>query len=333
MEESGPHKQSILMNKEVPKKNAPHKPRDVTRPTVMVKRYGFRGTLAIKYKIDFWNNPITASVLVWNQVVLNQSQQLGYLNSKLMLSWDCPFKAAVDKVHHSSLLIKLHEIGVRGRLATFIKKILNNRTFSVRCGKDFSVRTAQENGVPQGSPLSPTLFLILINDVFSDMPSISSQIKYYLNADDLAVWFSYACVDMAYLYIQALNSIQKWCCRWGVQISPAKSATLVFSQRPRHNAPRIPLNLNGENIPQVNNFKYLGLTLDRRLTFNAHIADLKQRCSRRINILKCIAGREWGADRRTLLHLYTSLIRPILDFNAFLFGNISQTQSNKLEPV
>ena len=93
MEESGPHKQSILRNKEVPKKNAPHKPRDVTRPTVMVKRYGFRGTLAIKYKIYFWNNPITASVLVWNQVVLNQSQQLGYLNSKLMLSWDCPFNS------------------------------------------------------------------------------------------------------------------------------------------------------------------------------------------------------------------------------------------------
>ena len=64
MEESGPHKQSILRIKEVPKKNAPHKPRDVTRLTVMVKRYGFRGTLAIKYKIDFWNNPITASVLV-----------------------------------------------------------------------------------------------------------------------------------------------------------------------------------------------------------------------------------------------------------------------------
>ena len=59
----------------------------------MVKRLGFRGTLPVKYKIDFWNNPIIASILVWNQVVLNQSQQLGYLNSKLMLSWDCPFKS------------------------------------------------------------------------------------------------------------------------------------------------------------------------------------------------------------------------------------------------
>ena len=61
----------------------------------MVKRLGFRGTLPVKYKIDFWNNPITASILVWNQVVLNQSQQLGYLNSKLMLSWDCPFNACI----------------------------------------------------------------------------------------------------------------------------------------------------------------------------------------------------------------------------------------------
>ena len=71
----------------------------------MVKRYGFRGTLAIKYKIDFWNNPITASVLVWNQVVLNQSQQLGYLNSKLMLSWDCPFKAEILRRYHANLEI------------------------------------------------------------------------------------------------------------------------------------------------------------------------------------------------------------------------------------
>ena len=64
MEERGPHKQSILRNKEVSLKNAPRKPRDVTRPTVMVKRLGFRGTLPVKYKIYFWNNPITASILV-----------------------------------------------------------------------------------------------------------------------------------------------------------------------------------------------------------------------------------------------------------------------------
>ena len=93
------------------------------------------------------------------------------------------------------------------------------------------------------------------------------------------------------------------------------------------------MHLNNQIIPQVKTFKYLGLTLDRRLTFNAHIENLKKRCSRRINVLKCIAGREWGADRRTLLRLYTSLIRPILEYNAFLFSDISQTLSLKLESI
>ena len=152
-------------------------------------------------------------------------------------------------------------------------------------------------------------------------------------ADDLAVWFSHPNVDQANRLIQlALNKIQDWCYRWGVQISPAKSATLVFSHRLTVQ-PATPLNLKGEIIPLVDHFKYLGLTLDRRLTFNVHVADIKQRCSRRLNILKCISGREWGADRRTLLRLYTSLIRPILDYNAFLFGNISSTLVDKIETI
>ena len=49
------------------------------------------------------------------------------------------------------------------------------------------------------------------------------------------------------------------------------------------------------------------------------------RCTRRLNILKCIAGQDWGADRRTLLQLYTSLIRPILDYNGFLFDEIASS--------
>ena len=94
-----------------------------------------------------------------NLIHIIDSAQRGFQQKQVTVALFLDLKAAFDKVHHSSLLIKLHEIGVRGRLAaTFIKNFLNNRTFSVRCGKDFSERTAQENGVPQGSPLSPTLF-------------------------------------------------------------------------------------------------------------------------------------------------------------------------------
>ena len=49
------------------------------------------GTFSAKFKIYFFNNLITASVMVENHVVLHEIQQLGYLNSNLVLRWDSPF--------------------------------------------------------------------------------------------------------------------------------------------------------------------------------------------------------------------------------------------------
>ena len=269
-----------------------------------------------------------------NLMHIIDSVKRGFTNNNVTAALFLDLKAAFDKVHHDALLIKLYKIGVRGRLATYIKNFITNRTFSVRCGNVMSGCTAQDHGIPQGSPLSPTLFLIFINDVFENLPHISPLINFSLYADDLAIWYTHPSIDRANEFLQlALNSIEEWCHRWGVTISPAKSATMVFSVQRLHLRPHTPLHLREQIIPFVTNFKYLGLTLDRRLTFNVHIEDLKKRCSRRLNVIKCLTGREWGSDRCTLLRLYISLIRPILEYNAFLFGDISCSMKAKLESI
>lgn len=265
---------------------------------------------------------------------LTDSIQRGFQHKYVTAALFLDLKSAFDKVHHSALLIKLHTIGVRGRLAIFIKNFLSQRTFSVRCGNTYSPPMVQDHGVPQGCVLSPTLFLIMINDVFNDIHKISLQFKHSLYADDLAVWFSHPCVDRANQFIQlALNHTHKWCLKWGLQISSAKSAYVIFAKNRKHLEPVTPLKLNGENIPLVKSHKFLGVTLDRALTLIDHVKDIKQRCSRRLNIIKCLSGQDWGADRCTLLRLYTSLIRPILDYNVFLFDHISSNNLNRLESI
>ena len=167
--------------------------------------------------------------------------QRGFQTNNVTVALFLDLKAAFDKVHHSALLIKLFQIGVRGRLATYFKNFTQNRTFSVRCGTVTSQQSNLNHGIPQGSPLSPTLFLILINDVFDKLHTISTDIQFSMYADDLAVWISHPSVDRANHFIQlALNSIQEWCRRWGVFISPAKSATLIFSHERLHISPQPP---------------------------------------------------------------------------------------------
>ena len=144
-----------------------------------------------------------------------------------------------------------------------------------------------DHGVPEGSLLSPTLFLLLINNVFQNINHVTNNIQYSMYADDLVIWTCHHSVEKASRRLQlATNEIHKWCNKWGVQIAPHKSATMTFSHQRKHIKPRIPISINGEKIPIVNHFKYLGITLDRRLTFTEHINDLIQRCARRTNIIK-----------------------------------------------
>ena len=266
-----------------------------------------------------------------NIVQIIDSIQRGFQKDSYTIVTFLDFKNAFDKVNKAALLIKLHKTGIRGRTATFIKQFLMNRTFNVRCGNTYSPNFSQEHGLPQGSVLSPTLFLIMINDLFENN---APYIKYSMYADDVAFWTTHHDINIAQNNIQtALNYVNTWCEKWGLPISPTKSAAIVFSppRLPCHNPPQ--LTINNQNIAYVTHYKYLGVTLDQKLKFNEHFLDIIQRCSRRINIMKCIAGQDWGADRRTLLQLYKTLIRPIIDYNGFLYDDISNDKIDSLQII
>ena len=267
-----------------------------------------------------------------SQIHIIQAIQQGFQRNDYTIAVFIDFKNAFDKVNKSAMLIKLHQIGIRGRMAQFIKNFLHDRSFRVRCGNTLSPPLKQEHGLPQGSVISPTLFLIMINDLFSHGPN-ATQIKHSLYADDVAFWCTHNNLNEGIKQAQnALNQIQQWCRTWGLTISTSKSVAVIFAKKtPNINHPN--LMLNNEPLKYVPHFKYLGVTLDTHLNFNKHFEDIKQRCTRRINILRCIAGREWGADRRTLLQLYTSLIRPILDYNGFLYDDIASSQIDSLQVV
>ena len=269
-----------------------------------------------------------------NLVQLIDFAQSGFHSKQVTGVLFLDLKAAFDKVNKSALLIKLHKFGLRGRMAKFIQNFLENRTFEVRVGNAYSPSFDIDHGVPQGSVISPTLFLIMINDVFDDLPQEASNLKFSLYADDLAVYSNHPEPEGAIQLLQgALDKIAHWCDTWGLKIAPSKSAAMLICKQFSRRSSDIPLVLGEEAIPVVNSFKYLGITLDSGLTFSHHFKDLKQRCARRLNLMKSLAGKDWGGDRSTLLKMYTSLIRPMLDYNAFIFDGISTDDIKTLQII
>jgi len=89
---------------------------------------------------------------------LHDAIQKSLGNKHNVLSVFTDLEKAYDVVNKDVLLSKLHRYGISGRMFRFIHSFLSNRTFQVRLGSTLSSTKRLENGIPQGSVLSPILF-------------------------------------------------------------------------------------------------------------------------------------------------------------------------------
>ena len=98
---------------------------------------------------------------------------------------------------------------------------------------------------------------------------------------------------------QNLNKMEHWATNNGFKFSKSKTQCLHFCQsRKQHDDPVF--TLYGSPIPVVQEYKYLGLIFDKKLSFIPHIKYLKAKCLKSLNILKVLSHTTWGADRTTL---------------------------------
>ena len=270
-----------------------------------------------------------------NLVRLVTDIRTGFYMKKKTLAVFLDIKAAFDRVQKPALTHKLHQAGLRGHLAHFLTNFLNNRTFRVRCGTSLSDTTHQDQGLPQGSVLSPTLFLIMINDMFKSLPQKTRHhVKYSLFADDVAIWATHLDSCIAERHIQdTLDHIASWCKTWGFTLSTEKSVAVGFHRTLQYQF-NYRLTIDGEAIKEAKDFKFLGVTLDKSLTFNKHITELKSKCAKRTNLLRSLAGTTWGGDRKTILQLYQAIIRPIIEYCSLVYhGSLTTTQNETIEII
>jgi ribonuclease P/MRP protein subunit RPP40 len=89
-------------------------------------------------------------------------------------------------VSHSKLILKLESYGISGPLLRWIKTLLSNRTQAVKIPDCISDRIPVTSGVPQGSVLGHTLFLIFINDICDVVSDLDVTMKLF--ADDAKIY-------------------------------------------------------------------------------------------------------------------------------------------------
>ena len=237
---------------------------------------------------------------------------------------------AYDTTWKYGIMRDLSDFGLKGRLPIFIDNFLSNRNFKVRVGTTLSGLQGQEEGVPQGSILSVTLFSIKINNI---VKALNPGVDCSLYVDDFLICYRSKHIHTIERQLQqCLNKIQKWALENGFKFSKTKTQCMHFCQlRGLHNDPV--LKLDGVDIPVVDQYKFLGIIFDRKLSFIPHINYLKAKCQKALQLLRVVAHTDWGADKLTLLKLYRSLVRSKLDYGCFIYGSARKSYLRCLDSI
>ena len=171
---------------------------------------------------------------------------------------------AYDTTWRYGILKDLHDIGLKGRLPSFIQSFLEDRTIQVRVGSTLSDLYDQEQGVPQGSILSTTLFNIKINNI---VKCLDDKTDCSLYVDDFCVCYRSKNVRTVERKLQEnLTRIEDWATNNGFKFSKSKTQCVHFCHlRKKHDHPN--LYLYRSQIPVVEEAKFLGVIFDRKLSF------------------------------------------------------------------
>ena len=245
------------------------------------------------------------------------------------------YSKAYDRTWRELLLHKMLDLGVPITITRWVAAFLRTRTAQVLINGTLSSNVRMKQGLPQGSVLSPILFIIFINDIVKDLPE---DVTATLFADDAAVYTQDTDLAKAEEKLQAaVTAVEEWSKTNKLDLNTKKSCTFFFSNSPHEASWRPNITLLGKRMPfgegeKELNPKFLGVRLSRVLCFSDHTEEVSDRVKLRTRMLSCLAGRTWGWSKKGLRRVYQTMMRNVLDYAGPAWQpSLSISQFDKLE--
>lgn len=279
------------------------------------EQYGFRKNIST-------SNAIT-------DLVTNLQQALDESKTPLCIFID--LEKAFDTVNHSILLDTLESYGIRGTPLQFFNSYLSNRTQYVKINDTLSIEKTLNCGVPQGTVLGPTLFLVYINDLYN----IETKGKIISYADDTVIIYKHQSWETVKRQAEKdLINIKQWFDNKLLTINFDKTFFMAFScyndTQPKFDYLEIEATNRVIKINKNTSSKYLGIHIDCNLKWKVHIDALVNRMR---TILYTMRMLKSVLNQNELKTVYHSLAESLLQYGIIGWGSASQSHLKPLDTV
>ena len=237
---------------------------------------------------------------------------------------------AFDRVSHVGVLHKAQCYGVTGPLLAWLRDYLTDRHLRVAVGGELSCPYPTKAGVPQGSILGPTLFILYTNDGEDHLPPGMELAAY---ADDTTLFHcltSRADIDCgSELLQQGIDAFSRWGHKWRIKFEPSKTQAMsIGHHRQPWELPRA--TFDGTPVSEESRLKLLGVTFDDTLSYSFHLRSLASRANQRIGFLKRASPI---LDAESRQRVYNGFVRPTLEYCPLVWMSSPSSHLKKLDQI
>jgi ribonuclease HI len=251
----------------------------------------------------------------------------GWKEGKVVSALLLDISGAFDNVSHDRLLHNLRTRRIAQAYTGWLSSFLRGRSTSLVLPEYTMPTRRVETGIPQGSSLSPILYIFYNADLMGrGAPDWGTDNIGYI--DDTTML---ATGDSERANCQRLREhYRRGCLRWAAthasRFEPSNFQLIHFhppgrrargGAEPPRSGPGEPLDLgDGQVVEASTTARLLGVILDQTLTFEAHLKHIDSAATRRLQAISALGGSKWGLRLRELRHVYMACITPIMLYAA-----------------
>lgn len=254
---------------------------------------------------------------------------------QMVLTLLLDIKGAFDRVNKRQLLKRMIEVGIAGNIVRWVDSFLLDRRAMLvidgRTGKTHDIQA----GLPQGSPASPVLFILLISAMFPYLTERHPDLESISFVDDMG--FALRCAELDE-GIEKLESVAQHALDWGrdnkVEFEISKTEVLVFSKRRKvlQASKEVAIRIGEQEfaIKQVAT-KWLGFWLDPKLSFKTHFIKRLTSAKAALQRVKGLSGSYGGLPMRLMRRIAVAAVNSIALYGAEVWWRGQQDRAKRLQ--